>query len=240
VVGVLEFVDEHVREAPDHRVTKGIVSFERTHGAVDQITEVESIGLLKPFFVGRVHAAYDLGPGVRRLDVGRPLDFLLGTVDPACHCLGLISLLVETQIAKHALHQRQLILVVVDREILRKPQALSVAPEQPGACRVKRPYLNGSPLLAEQTQQTLAHLAGRLVGEGDRENSPRRHVVRGDQVRDTKRDHAGLAASGAGKDHERPPLVNDCLALTRIQRAQVQHRLKVAPCTTKTRQKPGL
>jgi len=49
-----------------------------------------------------------------------------------------------------------------------------------------------------------------------------------DQVRDPIGDHPGLAASGARKDDERPPLVNDRLALARIQSAQVQHGLNLA------------
>ena len=75
MIGVLELVDQHVGEAPHHRVAKGIVGFERTHGAVDQVTKVEGIGLLQPLFVRRIHAAHDLGPGVGRLDVVGPLNF---------------------------------------------------------------------------------------------------------------------------------------------------------------------
>jgi hypothetical protein len=142
------------------------------------------------------------------------LNLLLRAVDSACHRFRLIALLVEPQVAQHTLDQRKLILVVVDREVLGDPESLSVASEQPGAGGMKRPHLNRSALLTQQVQQPLSHLAGCFVGERDRENPPRSDVVRGNQVRHAKRDHARLAASSPGKDHERPPLVNDCFALT--------------------------
>lgn len=74
----------------------------------------------------------------------------------------------------------------------------------------------------------MSHLTSCLVGEGHGKDSPRRHAMLRDQVRNAKGDHPGLAASGPGKNHERPPLMNDRLALTRVQRAQVEHRAKVA------------
>ena len=49
-----------------------------------------------------------------------------------------------------------------------------------------------------------AHLAGRLVGEGHREDAVGRHPLRGDEVGDPVRDDAGFAAARAGEHQERP------------------------------------
>ncbi len=54
----------------------------------------------------------------------------------------------------------------------------------------------------QQTAGALAHLAGRLVGEGDGHDVARRQAVVLDQVGDLGGDHPGLAAAGAGQHQQ--------------------------------------
>ena len=69
--------------------------------------------------------------------------------------------------------------------------------------------------------EPLAHLAGGLVRERDREDLVRLHPDRGDQVGDAVGEHAGLARAGAG-DHEQWALrVQDGLPLRRVQIGEV-------------------
>jgi len=63
-----------------------------------------------------------------------------------------------------------------------------------------------------QSRHALGHLAGGLVGEGDRQNRRRRHAL-GDDVGDAARDNARLAATGPGQHQQWPVNGGDGLAL---------------------------
>ena len=55
----------------------------------------------------------------------------------------------------------------------------------------------------QQALDALAHLGGRLVGEGDGDDLVRTRQSLGDQIGDAMGDHPGLARAGAGKDQQR-------------------------------------
>ena len=55
-------------------------------------------------------------------------------------------------------------------------------------------------LIAQETLDALAHLLCGFIGEGDRENIPRRDAFFGDQVSDAMGDYARFAGAGAGQD----------------------------------------
>ena len=85
-------------------------------------------------------------------------------------------------------------------------QRIAIAPQQPHAERVegaRRRAPNPSGTSSSSDGYALAHLAGGFVGERDGQDGGRRHVPRGDQVRDAVRDDAGLAAARAGQDQQR-------------------------------------
>ena len=71
--------------------------------------------------------------------------------------------------------------------------------------------------MAEQPFDALAHLARGLVGERDREDLPGLRLVGVDQEGDAVREHARLAAAGAGEDQQRPLAVRDGLALGLVE-----------------------
>ena len=65
--------------------------------------------------------------------------------------------------------------------------------------------------------QPLAHLVGRLVGEGHHQHVPRVHGPGGDRVRHPPRDHPRLARPRPGQDAQRPHGRLDRLPLRRVQ-----------------------
>ena len=69
----------------------------------------------------------------------------------------------------------------------------------------------------EEFLDSRTHLAGGLIGEGDREDIMRRHFFISDQMRDPDGDHAGLARPGTGKDQQRALSGFDRLDLLRIE-----------------------
>jgi hypothetical protein len=70
---------------------------------------------------------------------------------------------------------------------------------------------------AEQRRDALAHLARRLVGEGNGEDAPGRHALVRHKVGDAVCDHARLAAAGPGDDQHRAFGGRDSAALFRIE-----------------------
>ncbi len=58
-------------------------------------------------------------------------------------------------------------------------------------------------LFAEQRTDPLLHFGGGFVRKGDRENAAGDNAMF-DEIRDAKGDDAGLAATGASEDEERP------------------------------------
>jgi hypothetical protein len=72
----------------------------------------------------------------------------------------------------------------------------------------------------QQGLDAFAHLARRLVGEGDGEDLLGPRPTRGDDVRDAMRENARLAAAGAGEDEQRPVGRLDGATLRLVEAAQ--------------------
>src|SRR5262249_37336101 len=66
--------------------------------------------------------------------------------------------------------------------------------------------------------------AGGLVGEGHRQDAARLDAVL-DEAGDARDQDAGLAAAGAGEDHERPVAVHHGLALLGVEGLEVRRHL---------------
>jgi len=71
--------------------------------------------------------------------------------------------------------------------------------------------------LAQQIFDARPHLLGGFVGEGHRQHLIRPRVSVGDQVGDSRRDHARFAGTGSRKDEERAGRVKDSRCLRRIE-----------------------
>src|SRR5215471_1690754 len=99
----------------------------------------------------------------------------------------------------------------------------SLAPEPARTDGVKCADRQAAAALAEQDIESLPHLGGGLVREGDSEDLVGPHAVRLDQVRDAVSEHPRLAAAGPGKNQERPIEVGHCLPLRRVQLLDVDH-----------------
>ncbi len=75
---------------------------------------------------------------------------------------------------------------------------------------------------ADHGVEPLAHLARRLVGEGDREQFGRQGAAGGKDVGEPGRQHAGLAGPGAGEDQHRAVDRLDGPALRIIEPGQIR------------------
>ena len=87
------------------------------------------------------------------------------------------ALRVSLQLLEHCLRQPHLVGLVVDREVRPVAEALRLAAEDPAAGGVEGEDPDRPRDRAEQVLEPLAHLAGGLVRERDREDLVRLHAA---------------------------------------------------------------
>ena len=188
-----------------------------------QVVEVHRPGLQQPGLV------VDVDVGVLALeDVAGPLDGLLGTdelvlpqADLAVRGARREPLGVEVEVADDVAGEALRIGLVVDAEGARIAEAVAVGPQDANARRVERAHPHGPGHRADQVGDTVAHLLGGLVGEGDGQDGRRRHALV-DEVGDAMGEHPGLARAGAGDHQQRPAAVHDGVELVGVQQVQIE------------------
>ena len=210
VVRVLVLVDEHVAERLLPLVTRLREALQHLHREHEQVVEVDGIGAMQRALVEVVHLGHRLVP-----EGADAAQVLLGChqrvlrvgdlrVDaPGCEPLRVLAELLEA-----VLHDTHLVGLVVDRERRLVAEPLRLAAQHAAARGVEGEDPDRARRRSEHALQPLAHLAGRLVGERDREDLVRLHAHGADQVRDTMRQHARLARARA-RDHEHGPFGGD-------------------------------
>ena len=193
---------------------------EQAHGLEQQVIEVEGLGFPQPLLVAR-REARDRAVAVvdRVLGEERRVEHLvLRTADRAEHdrraeLAGQRHVL----LAEDLLHQRLLVVGVVDDEPAIDADRLAVLAKHAGAQRMEGARLDVPAGLADEADDPLAQLRGRAVRERDREDLPGRHVLHADEVRDPVGEDARLARAGAGQDQQRPFGGRDRPRLLRVE-----------------------
>src|SRR4029079_49037 len=109
----------------------------------------------------------------------------------------------QVLLAEDLLHQRLLVVGVVDDEPAADADRLAVAAQDASAERVEGARVDVATGLADERDDPLAQLPGGAIRERDREDRPGPDVPDPDQVRDAVGEDAGLAAAGAGQDQQR-------------------------------------
>ena len=218
-VGVLVLVDEDVAEPAAVVIEDVGVLLEQFDGDQQEVVEVHGAGLAQASLVfgvdvGDLAFGRCLGPIAVRLDADH---LVLGRRDRRVHRPRWETFRVEVEVAQDVAGEPDRVGLVVDRERRRVPQHLRVAAQDAHTCGVER----GHPHLLRHRPDERAdaglHLLRGLVGEGDRQDLERRHVLLFDQVGDAVGEHARLARAGTGDDQKRPFGVDDGIELGGIQ-----------------------
>ena len=98
--------------------------------------------------------------------------------------------------------------------------------QHPRAGRVEGHHPHRAHATPDQQPDTLTHLLGGLVREGDREDLVRLRGAGREQIRDPVGQDPGLARPGTGEDQERPAGVGDRVTLGLVQ--PLQEGVKIA------------
>jgi hypothetical protein len=115
-----------------------------------------------------------------------------------------------------------LIIGIVDAEIASIAQPIRIGAQKSGAEGVESGQLRiAASAFREHFYNSLPHLLGSLVGEGDGYNVLRPNIVFADKMNDSAGNDARFTASGACKYQQRAFLVQHCLVLLRVQARQV-------------------
>ncbi len=219
VVGVLVLVDEDVPEAA--AVVLGDVGerLEQVHRRHDDVVEVQGVRFAQPGLVERVSLGERLLEAVGGLSgEGLLVDQLVLQVRHLRReRLRREALRVEVEIAADEGHEALGVGRVVDRERGGEAEPLRLAAQDPYARAVEGHDPHGVGPRSDELLDALLHLAGGLVGEGDRQDLARVDPALGQQVGDAVGQHAGLARTGTGNDEQRGAGVHDGCALLGVQ-----------------------
>ncbi len=222
MVGVLVLVDQEVAEPPLVERRHVRERAEQIHGLGDEVVEVERVRVAQRATVAAARSrGTRIGSGRRSSRCGRTTRGLAARSSPSemrpMHARDREAHRVGLEVLHDALHERAGIGGVVDRERLREPEVLGLAPEDAHARRVEGRDPHPVDRVADQSLDALAHLAGRLVRERDGQDLARPRIPALQQPRDAPGQHVGLARSGSRDDQQRLPAVLDRLALPRVQ-----------------------
>ena len=220
-----KLVDEDVPEARLVVLAERLVTPQQLVGAQQKLGEIDhafSLALLVVEPVDLDEAAVEVRVD---LDVLRPQALLLATVDEPGGLPRRVLLVADLLRLLQALDRRQLVARVEDLEGLRQRRVAMVGPQEAVAEPVERADPHAAEVDRQHPGQPRQHLLRGLVRERDREHAGRRHLSRLHEPRQARRQHARLAAAGAGQDQRRLRRQRDGGELLGIETGQQRRRL---------------
>ena len=226
-VGVLIFIHHHIFEtALIIGLHIGVLAENGQH-VQQQVAEIAGVERLQPFLVTRIHGsttavrAIGIGETLAARHIGGELPLVLPSVDQAGELLGRPAFVVDAGFGHHLLQQPQLIIGVENGELRVQPHQFGMATQHLGGKRVEgaepRQAFGHRP---QQKFCAVAHLARRLVGEGDGQHLRWPGQAIEQDVRQPGGERLRLAGAGAGQDQHRAFGRRHRLALRRIQPGQ--------------------
>ena len=223
VVRVLVLVDEDVAERGLPLLARLGEVLEQLDGEEEHVVEVDGVRGEEPPLVEVVRVGDGLvveGRDALAVLLGADQVVLRGR-DLGVDAARDEALRVALELLEDRLREPDLVGLVVDREVRAVAEPRRLAAEDAAAGGVEGQDPDRARDAAEHVLEPLAHLARRLVREGDREDLLRLDPVRVDQVRDPVREDARLAGAGAGDDEERPLGREDGLPLGGVQVGEI-------------------
>ena len=148
---------------------------EKLHGFHDQIIKIQSVVSPEDRLIFLIHAC-NL-PCIRitsriQLHLFRCDQLILGMGNLCKNSTFFINFRIDTEFSEDFLHDRLLIIRIINSKITAKSQHFNMSAQNPHACRME----GGNPhaLCAHSRNfiYTFPHLTGSLVGKGDRQDIP--------------------------------------------------------------------
>ena len=215
-VGVLVLVHHEIAEAVLVGLAHVLVILQQQVAVEQKVVEIEGVGRAQPLLQTLVDALSHLAHGVAGREIARSDQVVLRLGDAVHQLVDGEALRVDVQLGHDFFVQPLHIVGVVDGEVLCEAQPLGVGAQHAHAHRVEGGHPHAPRARAHELRQTLAHLGGRLVGEGDGEDLPRGRQVLLQDVGDAVGEHPRLAGTGAGQHQKRTFRSHNRLALRAV------------------------
>ncbi len=224
-VGVLELVDEQVREAAPVGEAHVLMVAQQAHGAQEQVVEVEGVVLQQQLLVALIGALGHFTDVAAGGEVLRFDQLVLGPRDQRQHLARGDLLRVEVHLLEALADERELVGVVEDDEVAAKGEPFRLAAQHAGAQGVEGAQADrlASGRRSDQNLEPGAHGTGGLVGERHCHDLGRGDVEILHQIGNPVCEDARLSGPGSGKDENRPGRRGDRLALLGIQSFEQVH-----------------
>jgi hypothetical protein len=222
-VGVLVLVDQQVTEAALIAGEDLGVGGEQRQIVQQQIAEIDRVHGREAFLIVAVErdgTPIGVVARVSRRHLVRDEPAILPALDLPQQRARRPAALVDIRGGDDLLQQAQLVVGVEDREVRGKPDRFGMAAQDAGGERVEgaEPHpVGGAP---DHRLEPLAHLARRLVGEGDRQHLAGIGAAGAEDVGKPGRQHPGLAGAGPRQHQHRPVDRLDGAALRLVERGE--------------------
>ncbi len=170
-------------------------------GPQQQLAKIHQPALIAQRLVLAVDLQHGRGEVIPRilLDMLRPQPLILLAVDKPLRLFRRPATLVNLVLPHHPLDQPQLVIAVQDLEIFRQAGILPVRAQQPVSNTVESTKPHPAGRQVHHLLDPVAHLLGRLVGKGHRQDARRRYLIHLHQPRHPVHQHPGLATAGPGQ-----------------------------------------
>ena len=224
LVGVLVLVDHDVLEALAVLLQHLAVLPEHIEHVQQQVAKIAGVQRLEAILVEPVEllaASVGVAFVLQRIEIAGIEPAVLPAVDQPGELARRPALFVEPFGLDELLQEPELVVGVDDRVVGLQTHELGVAAEHLGGDRVEGAEPGHTfHRRADHVAHTLAHLARRLVGEGDAEDLARPGEAAPDQMRHARGQRRGLAGARAGQHQHRPLGGQHRFALRRVERTQ--------------------
>ena len=224
LVGVLEFVHQHMAEALAVVLAQRVVVAQQFVGAQHQFAEIDHAFAFALLLVIQVDLDQFARLLVTHVHVFRAFAFFLAPGDEPGDLLGHEAFFVQLHGLDDALDGAQLVAAVQDLEALGQAGQLPVGAQEAVAQAVESAYPHAAHGHRQHAAQPGQHFLGRLVGEGDRQHTAGAGLAGLQQPGDARGQYPRLARAGTGQDQGRHRRQGHGGQLFRVQVAQQRRR----------------
>ncbi len=200
LVGVLKLVDEDVPEARLIMGAQRRIVREQFETAQQQFREIDDAFALALLVVGFVEFDEFAVEVVGGVDVFRPQALLFGIVDEVLEIFRRVLFVVDVEALHQTLDRGELVGGIENLEGGGQTGVAMMCAQHAVAQTVEGADPHAARVDGQERRQARHHFARGFVGEGHREDRGRRRQAVLDKPRDTRDQHAGLAAARAGED----------------------------------------
>ena len=228
IVGVLILVHQHIAELRGILQTDVGMVLEQEEGMHQQVVEVHGIALPAALPITAVDVADGghlrlhvrlLDGCIRGIGIGQ-YQVVLGIADAALHGARLVGLVVQLHFLDDALYQALGVRSVVDGEVGCEADGLCLHTENAREDGMEGTHPQVAGTLSHLAGDALLHLAGGLVGKGQRQDAPRL-VALLHQIGYLVGKHTRLSRSCTCNDQRRTFIIKHSLTLAAVQLIQI-------------------